>query len=215
MEKIRSWLRLTRWRAVALVRERYEDTRTRAVDVRLGNDWRGRWRGETFQGQTAQDLMRHVLGQVRSRLVTGNLPAILLECLSHRHQHTCNARVSWEGSVENIKASLAHRRGDQAVFEGRHHTAVVAGRHGSLRVRVVWGAECLQLPIKSWNASMVLGYCRVQVPKIISTQLDPHSAMPLTLKPTYKTFSASICNALSEQKLFYLWSFEAPLLVTF
>lgn len=57
--------------------------------------------------------------------------------------------------MENIKASLAHRRGDQAVFEGRHHTAVVAGRHGSLRVRVVWGAECLQLPIKSMHMDSI------------------------------------------------------------
>lgn len=103
-------------------------------------------------------------------------PACLPECLSHRHQHTCNARVSWEGSVENVKASLAHRRGDQAVLEGRHHTAGAARRHGSLRVRVMWGAECLQLPIKSWNASMALSYCRAQVQKIISTWLDPHSA---------------------------------------
>lgn len=142
--------------------------------------WSKRWRGETFQRKIQQNLMCSCAGSSLVQLVTETqqvLPASLPKFLSHRNQHTCNARVSWEGSVENIKASLAHGCGDQVVFEGRYHTAGAAGRHGSLGVSVMWGAECLQLPIKSWNASTALSYCKAQLLKIIPTQLDPHKAL--------------------------------------
>lgn len=51
--------------------------------------------------------------------------------------------------MENIKTSLTHGRGDQTVLKGRHHTAGAAGWHRSLGIRVIRGAECLQLAIES------------------------------------------------------------------
>ena len=76
-------------------------------------------------------------------------PASVQEFLSHRQQHTCNARVGREGSVEHIKASLTHGCGGQAVLEGRYSATGAAGQHGSLGVGVLRGAEGLQLPVKS------------------------------------------------------------------
>lgn len=67
----------------------------------------------------------------------------------------CNARVSGEGSVEHIKASLPHGRGGQAVLEGRRPAAGAAGQHGSLGVGVLGRAECLQLPVKSMDVDSI------------------------------------------------------------
>lgn len=84
-------------------------------------------------------------GEDERHFQTPGLPGFL----SHSQQHTCNARVSREGPVEHVKASLPHGRGGQAVLEGRHRAARAAGQHGSLGVRVLRGAESLELPIKS------------------------------------------------------------------
>lgn len=173
--KDRSWCREIHWKAVCVVLERHNGTRTTVVEVGLERMVKRRDISEMDSTGFGAAMC-----SIKSSPDSHRKPkwSLLPVCPSSevRLQHTCNARVSWEGSVENIKTSLAHGRGDQVVLEGRYHTAGAAGWHGPLRVRVVRGAECLQLPVKSWNASTALSYCQAQLPKIIPTQLDPHSA---------------------------------------
>lgn len=57
--------------------------------------------------------------------------------------------------MENIKASLAHGCGDQAVLEGRHHTAGADRWPGPLGVGVMWRAEGLQLPVKPMDVDAI------------------------------------------------------------